>query len=109
MVLVRTLNVRRDTHIHQLHIRIYAPREEDGVWMCRYEVDWPEGMKTMDAAGSDAIQALHIAMCMIGAELYTSSYHEEGDLLPWGDWKGYGFPIGGADRDLLVGDDAKYL
>jgi uncharacterized protein DUF6968 len=57
----------------------------------------------------DAIQALLHALEMIGAEIYTSEEHRSGRLV-WSDgWKGYGFPVSGRIRDLLVGDDAKFF
>ena len=39
---------------------------------------------------------------MIGAEIYASEEHRSGRLV-WSDgWKGYGFPVPGRIRDLLV-------
>ncbi|OYW33318.1 MAG: hypothetical protein B7Y12_20930 [Rhizobiales bacterium 24-66-13] len=63
----------------------------------------------MVAHGFDSVQALVIAMQMIAADIYTSSYHEAGQLLFRPDWKGYGFPVTHNMRDMLTGDDAKYL
>jgi hypothetical protein len=42
---------------------------------------------------------------MIGAEIYTSTYHQEGRLRAYEHDKGYGFPIASSLRDLLVGVD----
>jgi hypothetical protein len=44
------------------------------------------------------------ALYAIGAEIYSSSYHYLDN--PGG---GYGFPAVPTLRDLLQGDDAKYL
>ncbi|GGF50899.1 hypothetical protein GCM10007301_07890 [Azorhizobium oxalatiphilum] len=98
-----------DDNITDVEIRIHAPKERAGAWLCRYEIDWPHGIKVMDAAGADSVQAIFIALGMIGAELYTSAYHEDGELQPWRDWIGYGFPVPRSIRDMLFGDDAKYL
>ena len=48
-------------------------------------------------------------MQMIGAEIYTSKYHKAGELCWETPGKGYGFPVVPTLRDLLQGDDAKYL
>jgi hypothetical protein len=50
-----------------------------------------------------------MALHMIGADLYTSSYHREGRLVFDKPGNGYGFPVAPTLRDLLVGDDAKYM
>jgi len=46
---------------------------------------------------------------MIGSEIYTSDYHKSGHLSSHESWRGYGFPVPQNLRDLLIGDDAKYL
>ncbi len=86
----------------------YAPEEAGTVWTCCYEIGWPDGTRKMAATGFDALQAVHLAMQMIGAELYTSSYHEQGQLR-WGEpGEGYGFPVAASIRDLLIGDDKRF-
>jgi hypothetical protein len=50
-----------------------------------------------------------LALQMIGGELYASEHHESGDLMFDAPRRGYGFPVAASLRDLLVGDDAKYL
>jgi hypothetical protein len=60
----------------------------------------------MDATGIDALQALVIALQMIGAGIYTSSYHREARLRAYDGEKGYGFPVPSSLRDRLVGADA---
>ena len=67
------------------------------------------GPFALDAVGVDTVQALELALKLIGAQIYSSDYHESGQL----EWcearKGYGFPVPNTIRDLLVGDDKKYL
>ena len=46
---------------------------------------------------------------MIGADLYSSSYHRSGKLMFDASGGGYGFPVVTTMRDLLQGDDAKYF
>jgi hypothetical protein len=55
------------------------------------------------------MQALVIALKMIGADLYSSSYHKSGKLILDSPGRGYGFPVVTTMRDLLEGDDAKYF
>ncbi|MEP9368634.1 hypothetical protein [Xanthobacter sp. VNH20] len=105
----RTLNLRTSDGDVEVPIRIYAPEFSGVAWICRYETDWPEGRQTMVAHGFDSVQALVIAMQMIAADIYTSSYHEAGQLHFRPDWKGYGFPVTHNIRDMLIGEDAKYL
>jgi hypothetical protein len=55
------------------------------------------------------VQALLIAMQMIGAEIYASNYHDSGKLRWLVADRGYGFPVTNNIRDLLVGDDKAFL
>ena len=57
------------------------------------------------AEGEDALQSLTLALQMIGAELYTSTYHQDGALHAEGSEQGYGFPVPANVRDLLIGVD----
>ena len=55
----------------------------------------------------NSVQALDIALRMIGAEIYTSDYHKFGNLFVEAPGRGYGFPVPATIRDLLIGDDKK--
>lgn len=106
----RVLTLRRGANDTKIPIRIFAPfNEKPGVWGCRYEIDWPDENRAVTAWGFDAVQALFIAMQMIGTEIYTSNYHKAGALFLDAPGKGYGFPVSLSLRDLLQGDDAKHL
>ena len=59
--------------------------------------------------GVDPAQALLSALQMIGAELYTSDQHRSDALMWLSPHRGYGFPVPQIIRDLLVGDDKKFL
>ena len=91
--------VEIDIHIHQ-------PVIGHRCWTCRYETHWPEGRQTRDAVGHDALQALTLALEMIGADIYSSTYHREGRLRAYEKELGYGFPVASSLRHLLVGVDA---
>jgi hypothetical protein len=62
----------------------------------------------MNVSGVDSVQSLLLAFQMIGADLYTSSYHKSGRLMFDEPGQGYGFPVPNSLRDLLIGDDRKY-
>ena len=62
----------------------------------------------MQAWGIDSVQAILLALQMIGADIYTSSYHKSGHLMFEEAGQGYGFPVPESLRDLLVGNDRTY-
>ena len=90
-------------------IRIYAPEKAQVDWMCRFDIGWPEGKAERWGTGVDAVQALVMALQMVGVEIYTSHHHKSGRLRWLADGEGYGFPVSNNARDLLEGNDAKYL
>jgi Domain of unknown function (DUF6968) len=110
LIASRTLILRDGKDEIQIPIRIFAPvKAASGSWLCHYEIDWPGEHHSMDIGGVDAVQALGLVLQVIGAEIYSSSYHRSGQLFWSTPNKGYGFPVGPSLRDLLVGDDAKYF
>jgi hypothetical protein len=109
IVASRFLKLRLSEKDVDVEVRIFSPRADQDHWACDYEIDWPEGMRKGAAYGYDSVQALHSALNLVGAELYTSDYHKAGKLASVDSWKGYGFPVPKNIRDLLIGDDAKYL
>lgn len=105
----RVLKLRQKERDAEVAVRVLAPRREDKQWSCEYEIDWPDGTRKGTSHGFDSVQALLLALNMVGSELYTSDYHKAGNLASSDSWKGYGFPVPNNIRDLLIGDDAKYL
>jgi hypothetical protein len=63
----------------------------------------------MAAGGVDDVQAIAIALQMIGAFLYASDHHASGKLVWLEAGKGYGFPVPNNLRDMLIGDDKKFF
>lgn len=108
MIATRALKLTRPEDAIDIPVRIFAPEQDGDGWICRYEIDWPEGRQKMAVGGLDSVQALVLALQMIGSDLYTSSYHKAG-ALSFSPSGGYGFPIAQNLRDLLTGDDASYL
>jgi hypothetical protein len=109
VIATRVLKLESDNGEVAIPIRVFAPEQEDNAWSCQYQIDWPEGTQDMKAGGADSMQALIIAIKMIGADLYSSSYHKSGKLMFETPRNGYGFPVSMTMRDLLQGDDAKYF
>jgi len=106
----RVLTLRAETKDVKIPIRIFAPKEgTNGNWFCRYEIDWPDKKSELSVGGIDSAQALVLALQTIGAEIYSSSYHESGKLFVDKPGGGYGFPVVPTYRDLLQGNDKKYL
>jgi len=105
VVASRRLMMHLPTREIEVAIRILLPVEHDGSWSCSYEIDWPNGTRSRAAAGFDSVQALLLALQLIGTEIYTSDYHGRGQLRWLEPDQGYGFPVPKNVRDLLVGDD----
>jgi len=106
----RELMLRDGSNVIKIPVRIFTPEcEKPGVWGCRYEVDWPGENRAVTAWGFDGIQSILIALQMIGADIYTSNYHKAGNLYWDAPGNGYGFPVSPTLRDLLQGDDVKFL
>ena len=106
----RILTLRSGNNKIEIPIRVFTPEKStDGSWFCRYEIDWPNEQHRVAIGGFDSMQALFLALQAIGAEIYSSNYHKAGQLHWEAPGKGYGFPVVPTYRDLLQGDDVKYL
>lgn len=109
IIAVRILKLQQGPALIPVTITIQAPVVDPmGCWRCDYEIGWPDAPRVLYGYGHDAVQALIIALQMIGFDLYMSEAHEEGRL--WFDrpGSGYGFPVPKSERDLLIGDDARF-
>lgn len=104
----RILQIEGADGLTAVAVRLHAPESREGHWVCRSEIHWPERVRTLEAGGYDAAQALYLAMQMIGTELYFNAHDEPGRLSFWGDWKGYGFPLPSNLRDEQIGADDRY-
>src|SRR2546423_666707 len=105
IIATRVLKLRSSGKEIEIPIRLFSPQRHDDHWSCRYEIDWPEGREIRKAGGADSVQAIFVALQMIGADIYTSTYHKSGSLMLEGPGRGYGFPVPSTLRDLLIGDD----
>jgi hypothetical protein len=106
----RILMLRTGNGDIKIPVRVFLPdKGSSSAWSCRYEIDWPDKKSALDVGGVDSIQAITLALQLIGAEIYSSSYHKSGILYWEAPGKGYGFPVTAGLRDLLQGDDAKFF
>jgi hypothetical protein len=109
IIATRTLTLREGDRDIAVPIRVFAPEQQPRDWSCRFEIDWPDEPFAMAVIGIDAVQALGLALKTVGTQIYTSEYHEAGQLFWHEPGNGYGFPVPVTLRDLLIGDDAKFL
>lgn len=109
LIAERMLALRAATGAVQIPVRIFVPRITDTDWACRFTIGWPDREFEMDVFGVDAFQALTLALQTVGVMMYTSEHHNSGNLMWLEAGGGYGFPITNSLRDLLIGNDAKYL
>lgn len=106
----RGLILIRDGVTHPVEVCLFAPVREDLGWGCRFQIHWPDRVKDMTIHGEDSVQALLMALAIVGVHLYVSNEHQDGELQPLRpDWIGYGFPIPNSLRDLLIGQDAEHF
>ena len=73
VILSHALYLSNVTNETVIAIKIHQPEKREKDWSCRYEIDWPEGARVFEAIGFDALQALVLALQMIGAEIYSSA------------------------------------
>jgi hypothetical protein len=108
LIATRVLTLRSDGGDVEVPISMFAPEPGDRCWICRFEIDWPGESLKQYAAGEDAIQALELALNIIGALIYTSEFHKSGRLMWLEPGQGYGFPVAKSIRDLLIGHDKEF-
>jgi hypothetical protein len=109
MICERTLKLRHEGGYRPVSVRLFLPAKLEEAWGCRWEIHWPDRMRSGEAFGQDGMQAVVLALQAIGSEIYASAEHASGQLL-WSEGRsGYGFPVPRIIRGLLVGDDAEYL
>ena len=107
MIIVERLLFLATTHGERpVPIRLYQPVRGARDWSCAYEIGWPGEARRGFGYGIDAGQSLLLALQAIGTDLYTSDHHRSGKLRWDAPGRGYGFPVPGTIRDLLIGNDA---
>lgn len=101
----RSLTVDAGGSPQVVPVTIYLPRASGDDWCCAYEIGWPSKPRRYEAYGVDSVQAILLAMQMIGAELYFARPAGVQELKWLEKNGGFGFPLASSIRDLAVGDD----
>ena len=94
VIATRDLRIRTDSGLATVVVAIGQPEQLDDSsdYQCPYQIVGFGDERIRRAFGVDAIQALQLAMKMIGADLYTSAEARNGQL-SWLDQIGeLGFP-----------------
>ena len=106
MFATRTLTIKNGDSSTPVGVAVGCPiKADEGEFACIYSISWPETPWEGTAYGFDGVQALLIAMNMIAAQLYHSTYDDEGRLLWGGEENGYGFPLSATIRNVAQGAD----
>jgi hypothetical protein len=105
----RTLLLKSSDTSVRIPVTIFLPKKTASAWGCRYQIDWPGGIRSSEVFGFDSMQALLHAMQAVGAEVYTSDAHRSGQLRWTDEDDGYGFPVPSLMRDQLTKGDSQYL
>ncbi len=109
MIIVnRSLTYKTSTANIDIPIIVYLPQRGEHDWNCDYDIAWPDEKRRGFGYGIDSTQALLLALHAIGTDIYTSDYHQSGQLYWEKPGRGYGFPVPSIIRDLLIGDDARF-
>lgn len=108
-IATRQLKLRGASGDVEVSVDIFLPEQDGTAWKCCYEINWPEEKWSSYAGGFDSAQAIVLALQKIGSDIYFSDYHRSGKLFWDSPEKGYGFPLPASARDMLIGDDAKYM
>lgn len=108
LLATRVLRVRSRPTV-EIPVRIFTPEQKGPDWSCHFEIGWPEGVVKREVIGIDAIQALELALRMIGTIIYSSDLHRSGELVWQAPRQGYGFPVPNTIRDLLTGQDREFF
>jgi hypothetical protein len=93
----------------EVPIRIFQPEQIGGEWICRFEIDWTDEQEAMEMRGYDSVQALLLALQMVGSRIHASDEHQSGRLFLEAPGRGYGFPVVPSERGLLAGDDRQFV
>lgn len=77
---------------HDVECRFYQPELDGADRVCRFEIDWPEGPKSVSMSGVDGVQALSLAMQTAHAYLLAAR-DRHGRVVTWLDGFDLGLPV----------------
>ncbi|MBN9454942.1 MAG: hypothetical protein J0I42_23625 [Bosea sp.] len=77
---------------HEVECRFAQPEMDGADSVCRFEIDWPEGPKSVVIYGVDGVQALSLAMQT--AHVYLLAARDRhGRVVTWLDGADLGLPV----------------
>lgn len=101
----RVLLGRTEQGDQVIAVSLFAPAADGENWSCAYEVDWPEAPRRNAALGVDSMQALVLALQMLGAELHAGRPVQIQSLEWLGTDGSLGLPLPPSLRAEARGDD----
>ena len=108
-IAVRNYSLLENGRRSEVTVRIFRPEPDpdESTYRCRFLVEWPSKTKNHYAYGVDAIQALLLALQMLGAVIYTSQAVKDDRLVWLEPGGGFGLPVPRNIEDILQGDDRR--
>lgn len=108
-IAVRKYSLVENGRRAEVTVRLFRPEPDpdESTYRCRFVVEWPSETQDLYACGVDAIQALLLAVQMLGATIYTSQAVKEGKLVWLEPGCGFGLPVSRNIEDILQGDDRR--
>lgn len=82
----------------EVSCRFFRPEPDGSSFCCRFEIDWPEGVRSKTAGGVDEVQALLLAMQRAHTDLLAAR-ENDGREVSWLDERTLGLPIAKSIRD----------
>ena len=106
-IAVRHYDLAENGQRSDVTVRIFQPEPDpDGPhYRCKVQIEWPSDIKQLFAYGVDAIQALILALNLLGTYINTSQAVKEGRLVWLKPGGGFGLPVPRNVEDILQGDD----
>ena len=101
-IAMRSLTLAGETP-REVTVGIKRPVPDNGPYKCEYQIVGIGSGKVRYAVGVDSMQALVLALKIIGADLYSSEAAKEGRL-SWFGSPNLGFPVPDVIADLVPKD-----
>lgn len=83
---------------HEVICRFFKPEPDGSSFFCRYEIEWPEGVRSKRAGGVDEVQAMLLAMQRAHTDLLAAR-ENDGRAVSWLDGPSLGLPIANNIRE----------
>jgi hypothetical protein len=90
---------------HEVSCRFFRPEPDGLSFRCRFEIHWPEGVRTKSTGGVDEVQALLLAMNIAHVDL-LSARENNGRAVLFHDQRELDLPFPETVRHWVSGTDA---